>query len=190
MSSLAASNVANSVNLASRVSSSLGEDIVQELATSVRSSAVKQAVNEILEEENEEADFAQLDWYAEVVADEKAREAVESVVTRAAESGRISQEEKEEILEGLREPDYSALGARPKVPSALGARPRVPLPTPRVPLPMAQPRASTPPPTRMLTEDGERDIERLLREIQKPEESLSNLERIQYRVFRCLGILN
>ena len=36
----------------------------------------------------------------------------------------------------------------------------------------------------------ERDIERMLREIQKPDESISNMSSIQNTVFRCLGLVN
>jgi hypothetical protein len=170
MSSSAISSVANSVAVASDISNKVSEDIVKELAPSIDRSSVRRTIDELVEEEGLKLDLdeSSLD---EVVSDEKARVVVESVVSRAAEVGRISEEEKEEILQGLRD-EASAFPASVPEPSGFGgARPKVP---------MAQ----------TIRSRGESDIERLLREIQKPEESISNMALIQSRLFRCLGIVN
>jgi hypothetical protein len=217
MSSPARSSVANSVSVASNISNRLAEDIVDEVADRTDRSSVRRTISEVVEEQGVNLDVDP-DMLEEVVADEQAREAVESVVSRAADDGLISEDEEEEILQPLRDeasalppavPGPSGLGARPKVPkyiavpgpSGLGARPKVPM-APRaqsqhiaVPsglgarpkVPMA-PRTQPQPIRRQIL--GERDIEKLLREIQKPDESISNMPVIQNRVFRCLGIVN
>jgi hypothetical protein len=51
----------------------------------------------------------------------------------------------------------------------------------------ARPRSPADIRRRLTRED---DIETMLREIQKPEENISNMPAIQHRVFRCLGLVN
>jgi hypothetical protein len=173
MSSSARSSVANSVSIASNISNKVAKEIVDEVADRTDRSSVRRTISEVVEEQGVNLDV-DLDRLEEVVADEQAREAVESVVSRAADDGLISKDEEEEILQPLRD-EASALPTAVPGPSGLGALPKAP-------------RAQPQPIKRQIR--GERDIEKLLREIQKPEESISNMTRIQNRVFRCLGIVN
>ncbi len=155
------SSVANSLAVASSINNEVADDIVNELASRIDNASVRRTVDEIIVDGigiEEETELPSLSWYEEVVTDEKARETVEDVVERAAETGRISEKDKQEILQGLRDS-----GSVPSVPSV---------------------------PRTIIRRRDEKDIERLLREIQKPEESMSNMALIQYRVFKCLGILN
>lgn len=178
MSSSARSSVANSVSVASNISKRLAEDIIDEVANRTDRSSVRRTISEIVEEQGVNLDVDP-DRLEEVVSDEQAREAVESVVSRAADDGLISENEEKEILQPLRDEaptlPASALPAAVPGPSGLGARPKVS-------------RAQPQPIRRQIR--GERDIEKLLREIQKPEEIISNMPVIQHRVFRCLGIVN
>jgi hypothetical protein len=170
-SSSSMSSVASSVSIARSISSKVADDIVDEVEDSTDRSSVKRTIDEVIEEQGVNLDIDP-NRLEEIVSDEQAREAVESVVARAAEEGLISEDEGEEILQPLRDeagiPGPSGLGARPKVPS---------------------PARRPPPPVRRRIR-GERDIETLLREIQKPEESISNMPVIKHRVFRCLGLVN
>ena len=176
MSSSARSSVADSVSVASNISNRVAEDIVDEVADRIDISSVRRTISEVVEEQGVNLDVDP-DRLEEVVSDEQAREAVESVVSRAADDGLISENEEKEILQPLRDEasalPASALPAAVPGPSGLGARPK----------------ASRAQPIRRQIR-GERDIEKLLREIQKPEESISNMPVIQHRVFRCLGIVN
>ena len=163
MSSYARSSVANSVSVASNISNRVAEDIVDEVADRTDRPSVRRTISEIVEEEEQvDVDPQRLE---EVVADEQAREAVESVVSRAADEGLISEDEGEEILQPLREEAVAVPG-----PSRVGTGAR--------------------PKTIRRQIRGERDIENMLREIQKPEKSISNMPVIQNRVFRCLGLVN
>lgn len=173
MSSSTRSSVASSVSVASNISNELAKAIVDEVADRTDRSSVRRTISEVVEEQGVNLDVDP-DRLEEVVADEQAREAVESVVSRAADDGLISEDEEEEILRPLRDEAVAFPAAVPG-PSGLGARPKVP-------------RAQPQPIRRQIR--GERDIEKLLREIQKPEESISNMPVIQHRVFRCLGIVN
>ena len=173
MSSSARSSVANSVSVASNISNRVAKEIVNEVADRTDRSSVRRTISEVVEEQGVNLDVDP-DMLETAVADEQAREAVESVVSRAADDGLISEDEEEEILQPLRD-EASALPPAVPGPSGLGARPKAP-------------RAQPQPIRRQIR--GERDIEKLLREIQKPEESISNMPRIQNRVFRCLGIVN
>lgn len=172
MSSSARSSVANSVSVASNISNRVAEDIVDEVADRTDRSSVRRTISEVAEEQgvNLDVDPQRLE---EVVADEQAREAVESVVSRAADDGLISEDEGEEILQPLRE--EAAIPGPSGVGRPMGARPKTP-------------RKAQQPIRRQIR--GEQDIENMLREIQKPEEILSNMPVIQNRVFRCLGIIN
>ena len=178
MSSSARSSVADSVSVASNISNRVAEDIVDEVADRIDISSVRRTISEVVEEQGVNLDVDP-DRLEEVVSDEQAREAVESVVSRAADDGLISENEEKEILQPLRDEasalPASALPAAVPGPSGLGARPKAS-------------RAQPQPIRRQIR--GERDIEKLLREIQKPEESISNMPVIQHRVFRCLGIVN
>jgi len=158
--------------VASNISNRVAEDIIDEVTDRTDRSSVRRIISEIVEEQGVNLDVDP-DRLEEVVADEQAREAVESVVSRAADDGLISKDEEEEILQPLRD-EASAFPTAVPGPSGIGgARPK----DPRVQPQLRQIR-------------GERDIENLLREIQKPEESISNMQVIQNRVFRCLGIIN
>jgi hypothetical protein len=175
MSSSARSSVANSVSVASNISKRVAEDIVDEVADRTDRSFVRRAISEVVEEQGVNLDVDP-DRLEEVVSDEQAHEAVESVVSQAADDGLISENEEKEILQPLRDEasalPASALPAGVPGPSGLGVA-----------------SGAQPQPIRRQIR-GERDIEKLLREIQKPEESISNMPAIQHRVFRCLGIVN
>lgn len=182
MSSVARSSVESSVSIARDISSRVADAIVDEVEDRTDISSVRRTIDDVVEEQgiNLDIDPNRLE---EVVSDEQAREAVESVVSRATDDGLISEDESEEILQPLRDegPPSGArgTGARPKVrpgPSGTGARPKV------------RPSPSQPPVMREIR--GEQDIEAMLREIQKPEESISNMMGIKHQVFRCLGLVN
>ncbi len=174
MSSSVRTSVANSISVASNINNRVAEDIVDEVRDRTDRSSVRRIISEVVEEQGVNLDVDP-DRLEEVVADEQAREAVESVVSRAADDGIISEDEKEKILQPLRD-EASALPDAVPAPSGIGgARPKAP-------------RVQPQPIRRQIR--GERDIEKLLREIQKPEESISNMPVIQNRVFRCLGIVN
>lgn len=174
MSSITRSSVASSVEVASNISNKVAEDIVDEVADRTDISSVRRTIDEVVEEQgvNLDIDSNKLE---EVVSDEQAREAVESVVDRATDEGLISKDEGSEILQPLKD-EVSAVAAAA---IRTGARPKV-----------IQQRSSrrSQPITRQIR--GEQDIERLLREIQKPEESINNMPLIQNKVFRCLGVVN
>jgi hypothetical protein len=169
MSNSAMTSVANSVSVASKISNKVAKDIVNEVADRTDKASVRRTINEVVEDQgvNLDVDPKRLE---EVIADEQAREAVESVVSRAAENGLISEKEEEEILQPLRDDQIPASSVVPG------------------PLKGARPRAQPQPIKRQIR--GERDIEKLLREVQKPEESISNMPAVKYRVLRCFGLIN
>jgi polyhydroxyalkanoate synthesis regulator phasin len=104
------------------------------------------------------------DIISEVVerTDTSEDESVRNVVSNAVDDGLISEDEEEEILQPLKR----SVEIRPSV-------------RPKNTQPMKRNRIK-----------HETDIERLLREIQKPEGSVSNVPSIQYRIFKCLGLIN
>jgi len=179
------SSVASSVSIAKSISNSLADEIIDKVKDKTDRSSVRMTIDEAMEDiSNIDIDPIRLE---EVVSDEQAREAVKSVVDRATYDGLITADESDEILRPLRQEDPVAgpSGIRPKI------RPLVDdeLITEDEDEIVAGPsgiRPSTP----IQRQIREQDIEKLLREIQKPEESISNIAVIKHRVFRCLGLVN
>ena len=211
MSASARSSVASSVSVASAISNKVAEAIVDEVTDRTDRSSVQKTIKEVVEEQGVNLDIDP-DRLEEVISDEQAREAIEIVVSKAEEEGLISSDEGEEILQPLRE---HVPAAPPRTASPRAASPRATPPraaSPRATPPRAaSPRAASPraaidrptgtrpkvSPQRKPSRSGqrrqirdERDIERMLREIQKPDESISNMSSIQNTVFRCLGLVN
>ena len=174
MSNETMSDVENSVSVARRISSKVADDIINEVESKTNSSSIKKTINEVIEEQgiNLDVDPERLEV---IVSDERAREAVEDAVNRATNEGLISEDEGDEILQPLKEIIPG--------PSGLPTRSRIRGPPP----PVSKPRTLTPVKRQIR---GEEDIEMLLREIQKPEDSISNMAAIRYRVFDSFGLIN
>ncbi len=206
MSASARSSVASSVSVASAISNKVAEAIVDEVTDRTDRSSVQKTIKEVVEEQGVNLDIDP-DRLEEVISDEQAREAIEIVVSKAEEEGLISSDEGEEILQPLREhvPAAPPRTTPPRAASPRAASPRAASPRAASPR-AASPRAAIDRPTgtrpkvspqREPSRSGqrrqirdERDIERMLREIQKPDESISNMSSIQNKVFRCLGLVN
>ena len=210
MSASARSSVASSVSVASAISNKVAEAIVDEVTDRTDRSSVQKTIKEVVEEQGVNLDIDP-DRLEEVISDEQAREAIEIVVSKAEEEGLISSDEGEEILQPLKDvPAAPPRTAPPRAASPRATPPRAASPraaSPRAAPPRAaSPRAAIDRPTgtrpkvspqREPSRSGqrrqirdERDIERMLREIQKPDESISNMSSIQNTVFRCFGLVN
>ena len=174
-------SVVNSVSAARDINSTVAENIISEVVDKTDRTSVQQAINEVVEDQgvNLDIDVGKLE---QVVSDEQAREAIEKVISTATDNGVISEVEGDIILQPLKDEAANDVinipgPSRPSRPT--GTRPKT-----------SPQRKPQPVDVRRVDARGERDIANLLREIQKPEESISNMPVIQNRVFRCLGLVN
>jgi len=186
MSASARSSVASSVSVASAISNKVAEAIVDEVTDRTDRSSVQKTIKEVVEEQGVNLDIDP-DRLEEVISDEQAREAIEIVVSKAEEEGLISSDEGEEILQPLKE-HVPAAPPRTAPPRAASPRAAIDRPTGTRPKVSPQREPSRSGQRRQIRD--ERDIERMLREIQKPDESISNMSSIQNTVFRCFGLVN
>ena len=176
------SAISDSLNIAQQINEKISDNIKDEL-NKIDNKSTEAIVNKIINKQPLDVNPNDLKIK---VSDDRVRNAVEDVVANYQKKGLISNQEKQEILNPIKEihpiPGPSGLqypgGARPKV---------RPLPQPQV-LPRSQPQI--PQIKIQRTVKNERDIEKLLNEIQKSEESISNITLIQKRIFECLGLVN
>jgi hypothetical protein len=177
MSDSVRSSIASSISIADSISSKVAEDILNEVVDKTENSSVKRVIGEVIAQDS--TLNIKPDILEEIVSDEQAREAVKSVVSRAADKGLVSEGERDDILQPLR--DDAIAGPSGLTKKSTGARPKERIST-------KTPASQRAPIRRHIK--GEQDIENLLREIQKPEKSISNMPMIQTKVFRCLGLIN